>query len=78
MPRVKSGAAGVTRRQGSGLQVPSGLTDPKSVIVVEVTQAFEPLVGLSGFFSPGSFNIGQKFYARPRRSLTVRKTHNTC
>jgi hypothetical protein len=55
------------------------LTDPKaSVIVAKVTYDFKPPVGLDTFFSPGSFTMGQTFYARPWRSLTVKKTDNSC
>jgi len=38
----------------------------------------KPLLGLSTFFSPGSFSMGQTFYARPRRSLQVKKEDNPC
>ncbi|ODR95541.1 hypothetical protein AUC70_01060 [Methyloceanibacter stevinii] len=70
---------GAARSKGSTFKVPNGLTEPdSSVIVAEVTYAFKPLVGLSTFFSPGSFTMGQTFYARPRRSLTVKKTDNSC
>lgn len=70
---------GAARGVGTSYQVPTGLTDPNSsVIVAEVTYAFKPLVGLSTFFSPGSFDMKRTFYARPRRSLTVKKTDNTC
>ncbi|MDJ0512247.1 MAG: pilus assembly protein [Methyloceanibacter sp.] len=70
---------GAARGKGTTYSVPTGLTEPNSsVIVAEVTYAFEPLVGLSTFFSPGSFTMGQTFYARPRRSLTVKKTDNGC
>lgn len=69
---------GAARNKGSTYEVPKGLTDPtSSVIVAEVTYAFKPLVGLSTFFSPGSFSMGQTFYARPRRSLEVKK-EDTC
>lgn len=67
------------RSKGSKFQVPNGLTDPKSsATVAEVTYAFEPLLGLSGFFSPGCFTMERTFYARPRGSLTVKKTDNSC
>lgn len=72
-------STGSARTKGSTFNVPQGLTDPKSsVIVAEVTYAFEPLVGLSTFFSPGTFTMAQTFYARPRRSLTVKKDDNSC
>lgn len=70
---------GGARAKGSTFKVPKGLTEPStSVIVAEVTYDFKPLVGLSTFFSPGSFKMGQTFYARPRRSLTVKKEDNRC
>lgn len=70
---------GAARSKGSTYTVPTGLTDPTtSVIVAEVTYAFQPLVGLSTFFSPGSFTMAQTFYARPRRSLKVRKMDDSC
>ena len=70
---------GAAHTKGTVFKVPNGLTDPKSsVIVAEVTYDFKPLVGLDTFFSPGSFTMGQTFYARPRRSLTVKKTDNSC
>jgi Flp pilus assembly protein TadG len=54
----------------------TGLTEPgSSVIVAEATYAFTPLVNLTGFFNPGSFNITRTFYERPRKSLTVTKTN---
>ena len=48
------------------------------MIVAKVTYDFKPPVGLDTFFSPGSFTMGQTFYARPWRSLTVKKTDNSC
>lgn len=70
---------GAARTKGSTYQVPSGLTEPdSSVIVAEVTYAFKPLIGLTEFFSPGAYNMERTFYARPRRSLTVKKTDNSC
>jgi len=44
------------------------------VIVAEINYAFEPLLDLSTFFSPGELNMGRTFYARPRRSFIVKKT----
>ena len=32
-------------------------------------------VNMTNIFSPGSFDIKQTFYARPRKSLTVTKTN---
>lgn len=70
---------GAGRAKGSVYPVPTGLTEPNSsVIVAETTYAFEPIVDLTAFFSPGAFNMGQTFYARPRRSFTVAKTDNGC
>ncbi|MEM7192891.1 MAG: TadE/TadG family type IV pilus assembly protein [Pseudomonadota bacterium] len=70
---------GAARNTGTVYKVPNGLTDPNtSVIVAEVTYDFKPLVGLSTFFSPGSFEMSQTFYTRPRRSLVVQKTDNSC
>lgn len=70
---------GAARSKGSLYPVPPGLTEPNSsVIVAEITYAFEPLLNLSTFFSPGTFEMGQTFYARPRRSFTVKKTDNGC
>ncbi|MCB1441961.1 MAG: pilus assembly protein [Methyloceanibacter sp.] len=72
-------SAGAARGTGTTYKVPTGLTEANSsVIVAEVTYGFRPLVGLSTFFSPGSFNMTRTFYSRPRRSLTVKKTDNTC
>lgn len=71
--------AGAARGTGTTYDVPTGLTEPNSsVIVAEVTYGFKPLVGLSTFFSPGSFDMKRTFFTRPRRSLTVKKTDNTC
>ncbi|MEM7398436.1 MAG: TadE/TadG family type IV pilus assembly protein [Pseudomonadota bacterium] len=70
---------GAARGKDTTYPVPPGLTEPNSsVIVAEVTYAYEPLVGLSTFFSPVSFTMGQTFYSRPRRSLTVKKSDNGC
>lgn len=70
---------GAARGIGTSYNVPTGLTEPNSsVIVAEVTYGFKPLVSLSTFFSPGSYDMKRTFYARPRRSLTVKKTDNSC
>lgn len=70
---------GSARAKDSGYPVPNGLTEPNSsVIVAEITYAFTPLVGLTTFFSPGSFEMSRTFYTRPRRSLKVEKTDNGC
>ena len=67
---------GATRAVNSSYDVPAGLTEAgSSVIVAELTYDFKPLVGLSEIFSPGEFQMKRTFYARPRRSLTVTKTN---
>ncbi len=69
-------SSGAARAVNSSYPVPTGLTEPgSSVIVAEVTYAFTPLVNMTKFFSPGSFNINRTFYARPRKSLVVTKTN---
>lgn len=70
---------GAARTKNSTFQLPDGLTEPESsVIVAEVSYRLEPLFGPSRFFSTGSYNMERTFYARPRRSLTVKKTDNSC
>ena len=65
---------GSVRAVGSSYVLPTGTTlANSSVIVVEVTYAFTPLLDLKKVFSPGAFNMKRTFYARPRRSLTVAK-----
>lgn len=65
---------GAGRAKDSSYALPAGLTQPdSSVIVAEITYAFTPLVDLKAFFSPGAFEMKRTFYARPRRSLTVKK-----
>ena len=67
---------GAARGVNSAYQVPTGLTEAgSSVIVAEVTYAFTPLVNMTKYFSPGSFTMSQTFYTRPRKSLTVTKTN---
>jgi Flp pilus assembly protein TadG len=67
----KSGSA---RAVGSAYALPPGTTVPNSsVIVAEVTYAFQPILDLKKVFSPGALNLQRTFYARPRRSLTVAK-----
>ncbi|MGH6833363.1 MAG: TadE/TadG family type IV pilus assembly protein [Methyloceanibacter sp.] len=67
---------GSARGTNSSYAVPAGLTQPNSsVIVAEITYAFTPLLDLETFFSPGSFEMKRIFYARPRKSLTVKKTN---
>jgi len=64
---------------GSSYQVPTGLTEAdSSVIVAEVKYHFTPLLGLTSLFSLGSFDMARTFYTRPRRSLKVAKTDNGC
>jgi Flp pilus assembly protein TadG len=64
--------------------LPPGTTEAySSVIVVEVTYAFTPLLALKKCpilptatdpcFNPGAFNLQRTFYARPRRSDKVDK-----
>jgi Flp pilus assembly protein TadG len=70
---------GSGRSTGSSYSVPTGLTEAdSSVIMAEVTYRFTPLLGLTGIFSPGSFDMTRTFYTRPRRSLKVTKTDNGC
>jgi len=73
---------GSGRAVGSSYALPTGTTEAySSVIVVEVTYAFTPLLALKKCpilatdpcFNPGAFNLQRTFYARPRRSLTVAK-----
>jgi Flp pilus assembly protein TadG len=72
-------STGTARATGSSYPVPTGLTEPNSsVIVAEVTYAYTGLLGLSGIFDPGSFNMTRTFYARPRTSTKVDKTDNGC
>lgn len=54
---------------GSAFTLPTGLTQPfSSIIVAEVTYSYTPPIGE---FISGSINLVEKFYLRPRRSLTV-------
>jgi Flp pilus assembly protein TadG len=65
---------GATRAVNSSYNVPAGLTEAgSSVIVSELTYDFKPLLGLDEIFSPGEFQMKRTFYARPRKSLTVKK-----
>ncbi len=67
---------GSGRATNSAYAVPAGRTEAgSSVILAEITYDFTPLVGLTSFFSPGSFQMKRTFYARPRKSLTVAKTN---
>ena len=63
----------------SAFAVPAGLTEAdSSVIVAEVEYKYAPLLDLPEFGSPGAFTMTRKFYAKPRRSLTVQKTDQGC
>jgi Flp pilus assembly protein TadG len=64
------------RAKNSVFTVPAGLTQANSsVIVAEVTYAFTPLLNLTAFPSPGSFNMSRTYFSRPRKSLTVTKSN---
>jgi Flp pilus assembly protein TadG len=66
---------GTPRGCGSNYSVPAGLTQPNSsVIVAEVTYAFEPMTNLTVFGAPIAYDMNRTFYARPRKSLQVTKT----
>jgi Flp pilus assembly protein TadG len=70
---------GSGRAKDSAYVVPAGLTQAdSSVIVAEVTYSFVPLLNLTKIFSPGAFEMKRTFYARPRKSLTVKKTDTGC
>jgi Flp pilus assembly protein TadG len=63
----------------SAFAVPAGLTEAdSSVIVAEVEYKYAPLLDLPEFGSPGAFTMTRKFYAKPRRSLTVQKDDPGC
>lgn len=65
---------GSVRAVGSAYALPPGTTEANSsVIVAEVTYAYQPVLDLKKVFSPGALNLQRTFYARPRRSLTVAK-----
>jgi Flp pilus assembly protein TadG len=66
---------GTPRACGSNYPVPAGLTQPNSsVIVAEVSYAFQPMTNLTVFGAPIAYDMNRTFYARPRRSLQVTKT----
>jgi Flp pilus assembly protein TadG len=70
---------GTARTAGANFTLPTGLTEADtSVLVAEVTYSFTPLLGMTTFFSPGSFDMHRIFYTRPRQSLKVAKTDNGC
>jgi len=72
-------SSGAARSEGSSFNVPTGLTEANtSVIVAEVTYKYKGLLGLTSLFNPGSFDMKRTFYARPRRSIEVKKTDNGC
>jgi len=67
-------SSGSGRAGGTSYLLPTGTTEAySSVIVVEVTYAFTPLLDLKKVFSPGALNLQRTSYARPRKSLTVAK-----
>lgn len=62
---------GTPHAVNSQFAVPAGLTQPfSSVIVAEVAYSYQPPVGE---FLTGGITMNDKFYLRPRRSLTVEK-----
>lgn len=64
---------GTPHAEGTDFTVPDGLTQPfSSVIVAEVSYNYTPPVGE---FLTGGITMTDKFYLRPRRSLTVEKTN---
>jgi Flp pilus assembly protein TadG len=66
---------GTPRACGSTYSVPAGLTQANSsVIVAEVTYAFKPMTNLTVFGAPVAYDMKRTFYARPRKSLEVKKT----
>ena len=52
--------------------------EDSSVIVAEVEYKYAPMLDLPEFGSPGAITMTRKFYAKPRRSLTVQKTDPGC
>jgi Flp pilus assembly protein TadG len=72
-------SSGTARGKDSSYKVPTGLTEANSsVIVAEVTYKYTGLLALTGFFSPGSFDMKRTFYTRPRKSIAVEKSDNGC
>jgi Flp pilus assembly protein TadG len=68
---------GTTRATNSVYPTPVGLTQANSsVIVAEVSYDFKPLLNLKAF-NPGSFQMKQTFYERPRKSAQVTKSDGT-
>ena len=67
---------GSPRSQGSSFQLPTGLTQPfSSIIVAEVTYNYTPPLGK---IIIGNINMTETFYLRPRRSLTVEMQGGGC
>ena len=68
---------GSARRVNSSYNVPDGLTEPgSSLIVAEMTYDYTPLLNVTFYdYSPRAFQMERKFYSRPRKSLTVTKTN---
>jgi Flp pilus assembly protein TadG len=65
---------GAARGVGSNYNVPAGLTQANSsVIVAEVTYIFTPLTNLTVFGAPTAYTMSRTFYSRPRKSLKVAK-----
>ena len=66
---------GTPRACGSNYSVPAGLTQANSsVIVAEVVYTFTPMTDLTVFSAPIAYDMTRTFYARPRKSLEVKKT----
>lgn len=60
---------GSAHAQGAEFTLPEGLTQPfSSVVVAEVTYSYTPPLGQ---FITGGLTMSEKFYLRPRRSLSV-------
>lgn len=60
---------GAPRLQGAPFELPAGLTQPfSSIVVAEVTYNYSPPLGK---MIVGNINMSETFYLRPRRSLKV-------
>ena len=67
---------GSPRSQGSAFELPQGLTQPfSSIIVTEVSYNYTPPLGK---ILTGNINMSETFYLRPRRSLTVEMQGGGC
>ncbi len=67
---------GSPRSQGSSFQLPTGLTQPfSSIVVAEVTYNYTPPLGK---IIIGNINMTETFYLRPRRSLKVEMQGGGC